>query len=191
MKHPGRAGTPKRSRVANASNTPRLLVRLLAVVVIMFSFGLFVLPRLNDAMRSALDIDGGAAGAQPHEREVRVQFLASNAAGMIWAFAPKAEELQVRPGEPNDMLFVAYNPSDTPMTAQAVPGISPARAAAFFHKTECFCFTQQVLQPGERIEMPVRFIIDRDLPADVKHLSLSYTLFDISAPQAAMPQASQ
>ncbi|MEO6680764.1 MAG: cytochrome c oxidase assembly protein, partial [Pseudomonas sp.] len=50
-----------------------------------------------------------------------------------------------------------------------------------FHKTECFCFTQQVLQPGQRIEMPVRFIVDRDMPKDVKHLTLSYTLFDITA----------
>ncbi|WP_206204896.1 cytochrome c oxidase assembly protein, partial [Pseudomonas viridiflava] len=68
-----------------------------------------------------------------------------------------------------------------PMSAQAVPSIAPSNAAAFFHKTECFCFTQQVLQPGEQIEMPVRFIVDRDMPKEVKHLTLSYTLFDITA----------
>ena len=67
------------------------------------------------------------------------------------------------------------------MSAQAVPSIAPSNAAAYFHKTECFCFTQQVLQPGQRIEMPVRFIVDRDMPKDVKHLTLSYTLFDITA----------
>ncbi|MNJ62613.1 Cytochrome c oxidase assembly protein CtaG [compost metagenome] len=69
------------------------------------------------------------------------------------------------------------------MTAQAVPSVAPARAAAWFHKTECFCFTQQVLQPGEQIEMPVRFIVDRDLPRDVHHLTLGYTLFDITGRQ--------
>ena len=58
---------------------------------------------------------------------------------------------------------------------------SPAEAAQYFHKTECFCFTQQTLQPGERIEMPVRFIVDRDMPKEVKHLTLAYTLFDITA----------
>ena len=79
------------------------------------------------------------------------------------------------------MIFVARNPTDRPMSAQAIPSITPAEAAAYFHKTECFCFTQQVLQPGERIEMPVRFIVDRDLPANVKHLTLAYTLFDITA----------
>ncbi|WP_205904157.1 cytochrome c oxidase assembly protein, partial [Pseudomonas viridiflava] len=62
----------------------------------------------------------------------------------------------------------------------AVPSISPGQAAAYFHKTECFCFTQQVLQPGERFEMPVRFIVDRDLPAEVKNLTLAYMLFDIT-----------
>ena len=69
--------------------------------------------------------------------------------------------------------------------------MSPSKAAAFFHKTECFCFTQQVLQPGERIEMPVRFIVDRDLPADVRHLTLAYTLFDITSRQPPVAVVSQ
>jgi cytochrome c oxidase assembly protein subunit 11 len=74
------------------------------------------------------------------------------------------------------------------MTAQAIPSVAPSKAAAFFHKTECFCFTQQVLQPGERIEMPVRFIVDRDLPADVHHLTLAYTLFDVTARKPPVAQ---
>ena len=86
------------------------------------------------------------------------------------------------------MLFIAHNTTDKPMTAQAVPSISPSKAAAYFHKTECFCFTQQVLQPGERIEMPVRFIVDRDLPPDVHHLTLAYTLFDITARKPRSPR---
>ena len=87
----------------------------------------------------------------------------------------------VNPGGVYEMVFVASNPSDHPMSAQAVPSISPAEAAQYFHKTECFCFTQQVLQAGQRIEMPMRFIVDRDMPKDVKHLTLAYTLFDITA----------
>ena len=94
-----------------------------------------------------------------------------------------ADQLSVHPGASQEIRFVAYNPTDKPMTAQAIPSVSPSRAAAYFHKTECFCFTQQVLQPGERIEMPVRFIVDRDLPADVHHLILAYTLFDITSRQ--------
>ena len=120
---------------------------------------------------------------------MRVQFLATNAVDMVWEFHPEADELTVHPGSSNEMLFVAYNPTDKPMTAQAVPSVAPSKAAAFFHKTECFCFTQQVLQPGERIEMPVRFIVDQDLPSDVRHLTLAYTLFDITARKPPVAQA--
>jgi cytochrome c oxidase assembly protein subunit 11 len=110
-----------------------------------------------------------------------VQFLSTNTADMPWDFYPKHDELTANPGAVNEMIFIAHNPTDKPMSAQAVPSIAPSNAAAYFHKTECFCFTQQVLQPGQRIEMPVRFIVDRDMPKDVKHLTLSYTLFDITA----------
>ena len=64
---------------------------------------------------------------------------------------------------------------------EAETWLNGTQAAQYFHKTECFCFTQQVLQPGERIEMPMRFIVDRAMPKDVKHLTLAYTLFDITA----------
>jgi cytochrome c oxidase assembly protein subunit 11 len=164
----------------------RLVVRLLLLVVAMFGFGFALVP-IYDVMCQAFGINGKTAGAyqgvqsEDQQRQVRVQFLATNAAGMSWEFRPRADDLVVHPGASNEMLFVAYNPSDKPMTAQAIPSVAPSKAAAFFHKTECFCFTQQVLQPGERIEMPVRFIVDRDLPADVHHLTLAYTLFDITA----------
>lgn len=174
--------------------TARLVRRLLLVVVAMFAFGFALVP-LYEVMCQAFGINGKTAGAYTGEqqvdaaRTVRVQFLASNAAGMGWEFRPQQDELEVHPGASNQMLFVAHNPSDRPMTGQAVPSVAPARAAAWFHKTECFCFTQQVLQPGERIEMPVRFIVDRDLPADVRHLTLGYTLFDITGRQGPQAQA--
>ena len=177
--------------------TARLVRRLLFVVVAMFAFGFALVP-IYDVMCQAFGINGKTAGAYEGTqtadvaREIRVQFLATNAAGMEWEFGPQADQLSVNPGASQEMRFVAYNPTDKPMTAQAVPSVSPSKAAAYFHKTECFCFTQQVLQPGERIEMPVRFIVDRDLPADVRHLTLAYTLFDITSrqpPVAAIDQA--
>src|SRR5690606_4213537 len=178
----------------DALATRRLILRLLAVVAGMFAFGFALVP-IYDVMCQAFGINGKTAGAYQgsqtvdEARQVRVQFLATNAAGMVWEFGPQADELLVHPGETRDMLFVAYNPSDHAMSAQAIPSVSPSQAAAFFHKTECFCFTQQVLQPGERIEMPVRFIVDRDLPQDVKHLTLSYTLFDITERKPPVAQA--
>jgi cytochrome c oxidase assembly protein subunit 11 len=165
----------------------RLVQRLLLVVVTMFGFGFALVP-IYEVMCQALGINGKPSGsvyegvqAPDQSRTVRVQFLATNAADMVWEFRAKNDELLVHPGAVNEMLFVASNPSQKPMTAQAVPSIAPSVAAAYFHKTECFCFTQQVLQPGQRIEMPVRFIVDRDLPEDVHHLTLAYTLFDITA----------
>ena len=166
----------------------RLVVRLLLLAVAFFAFGFALVP-LYDVMCQAFGINGKTAGAYQGQqavdesRQVRVQFLATNSADMVWEFQPLADEVAVHPGAVSEMRFVAFNPTDKPMTAQAIPSISPAEAAMYFHKTECFCFTQQVLQPGERIEMPVRFIVDRAMPKDVKHLTLAYTLFDITARQ--------
>lgn len=173
--------------MSEATANRRLVQRLLLVVVAMFGFGFALVP-IYEVMCQTLGINGKTAGsayagaqAADQSREVRVQFLATNSAEMVWEFRPQADELRVHPGAVNEMLFIASNPSDHPMTAQAVPSIAPSVAAAYFHKTECFCFTQQVLQPGQRIEMPVRFIVDRDLPEEVHHLTLAYTLFDITA----------
>ncbi|MBU0808214.1 MAG: cytochrome c oxidase assembly protein [Gammaproteobacteria bacterium] len=180
--------------MSEALSIRRLVIRLSLVVVAMFGFGFALVP-IYDVMCQAFGINGKTAGAYEgsqavdEQRQVRVQFLATNAAEMVWEFGPKADEVVVHPGDSTQMLFVAYNPTDKPMTAQAIPSVAPSKAAAYFHKTECFCFTQQVLQPGERIEMPVRFIVDRDLPADVRHLTLAYTLFDVTARMPPVAQA--
>lgn len=180
--------------MSEALSTRRLVIRLSLVVVAMFGFGFALVP-IYDVMCQAFGINGKTAGAYEgsqavdEQRQVRVQFLATNAAEMVWEFGPQADEVVVHPGDSTQMLFVAYNPTNKPMTAQAIPSVAPSKAAAYFHKTECFCFTQQVLQPGEHIEMPVRFIVDRDLPADVRHLTLAYTLFDVTARMPPVAQA--
>ena len=180
--------------MSEALSTRRLVIRLSLVVVAMFGFGFALVP-IYDVMCQAFGINGKTAGAYEgsqavdEQRQVRVQFLATNAAEMVWEFGPQADEVVVHPGDSTQMLFVAYNPTDKPMTAQAIPSVAPSKAAAYFQKTECSCFTQQVLQPGERIEMPVRFIVDRDLPADVRHLTLAYTLFDVTARMPPVAQA--
>ncbi|NUT83182.1 MULTISPECIES: cytochrome c oxidase assembly protein [Pseudomonas] len=172
--------------MADSISMKKLVTRLLLVVVAMFIFGFALVP-IYDVMCKAFGINGKTGGQYEGEqvvdesRQVRVQFLSTNSVDMVWDFYPKGDELVVQPGAVNEMVFVAHNPTNRPMSAQAVPSISPSTAAAYFHKTECFCFTQQVLQPGERIEMPMRFIVDRDMPKEVKHLTLSYTLFDITA----------
>ena len=172
-------------------STASLIKRLLLLVVGMFAFGFLLVP-IYDVMCQALGINGKTAGSawQGEEqvdlqREVRVQFVSSNAEGMRWSFGPQNDEIILHPGEARTVNFFAHNPTDKVMVAQAIPSVAPSRAAAFFHKTECFCFTQQVLQPGESIEMPVRFVVDPGLPNDVRRLTLAYTLFDVTERMAA------
>lgn len=88
--------------------------------------------------------------------------------------------MKVHPGELNETEFFVRNSVSRTMTAQAVPSVTPFYAAEYLHKTECFCFEQQQLAGGEDLQMPLRFIIDPDLPVEVTTLTLSYTLFDIT-----------
>lgn len=172
-------------------STRSLIKRLLLLVVGMFAFGFLLVP-IYDVMCQAFGINGKTAGAFTGQeqavdmaREVRVQFVSSNAEGMSWSFGPQDNEIVLHPGESRSINFVAHNPTDKVMIAQAIPSVAPARAAAYFHKTECFCFTQQLLQPGESIEMPVRFVVDPALPRDVRRLTLAYTLFDVTERMAS------
>jgi cytochrome c oxidase assembly protein subunit 11 len=86
----------------------------------------------------------------------------------------------VHPGASNDTVFLARNPLPDAMVAQAIPSVSPSRAAEYFHKTECFCFNRQPLDGRASTEMPLQFIVDRDLPKDIRTITLSYTLFDVT-----------
>lgn len=173
-------------------STKRLVSRLLMLVVGMFGFGFLLVP-IYDVMCEAFGINGktsstayqGGDGSIDEDRSVRVQFISTNAEGMVWSFGPQTNELILHPGETQEIIFTAHNPTSKPMIAQAIPSVSPSKAAAYFHKTECFCFTQQLLQPGETVEMPVRFIVDRALPGEVHRLTLSYTLFDVTERMAA------
>lgn len=173
-------------------STKRLVTRLGLLVVGMFGFGFLLVP-IYDVMCDAFGINGktrgaayeGAGSVVDETRSIRVQFVSTKAEGMTWSFGPQANELVMHPGETREMIFTAHNPTDKPMVAQAIPSVAPSKAAAYFHKTECFCFTQQVLQPGERVEMPVRFIIDSALPGEVRRLTLAYTLFDVTERMAA------
>jgi cytochrome c oxidase assembly protein subunit 11 len=77
-----------------------------------------------------------------------------------------------------EAFFVARNLTDQPRVAQAVPSVAPQQAAKYFRKLDCFCFTTQVFAPGEEKRMPVRFVIDSDLPDYIETITLSYTFFD-------------
>jgi cytochrome c oxidase assembly protein subunit 11 len=99
---------------------------------------------------------------------------------MPWKFWSGKGAVRVHPGEAKTVSFFVKNTTSRPMVAQAIPSLVPISATEFFHKTECFCFEQQLLQPGEEVEMPMRFIVGRELPKNVGSINLSYALFDIT-----------
>ena len=169
--------------------TTDTVAKLGAVAVVMFAFVFVVMVPLYNVLCDALGINGKTSSeaytsvvAQVDEsRSVKVQFVATNNDGMPWAFSPDVTEMVVHPGAANDTVFFAANPTTNSMIAQAIPSVSPSRAAEYFHKTECFCFEQQPLDGNSEAEMPLQFIVDQDLPADIKTITLSYTLFDVTA----------
>lgn len=170
-----------------ATGTKGLVGKLALVVVGMFGFGFALVP-IYDVFCEWTGLNGKTGGPVEYsatqevakERLVTVQFTASNNAGMSWTFEPIVHQVEVHPGELTEIRYRARNPSLGRMVGQAVPSVSPLKAADYLRKTECFCFTQQVLEGGEAIEMPVLFYVDPALPADVTKLTLSYTLFDVT-----------
>ncbi|WP_109313442.1 cytochrome c oxidase assembly protein [Ruegeria sp. AU67] len=133
----------------------------------------------------------GVAATAPEDildRKVTVRFDASKAKGMAWEFKPVAREMEVRIGETGLAFYEAYNPTDRPIAGQASYNVTPYSAGGYFQKIACFCFEEQVLQPGERVEMPVTFFVDpemvEDLEAKYVHtITLSYTFYEIDLPE--------
>lgn len=171
----------------SSSTIKGTVLKMVLVVGGMFCFGFALVP-LYDVFCRVTGLNGKTSGEAYQAvdvkidttRSVRVQFVATNNDGMTWKFGPKDTMLTVHPGEPKSTSFFALNPEQKHMVAQAIPSVAPARAAEFFHKTECFCFNQQALEPGQEIDMPMRFIVDQDLPKDVHTITLTYTLFDVT-----------
>lgn len=163
--------------------------KLALVVVAMFAFVFVVMVPLYNTMCQVLGLNGKYSGKQYEvvkstvdtSRAVKVQFVATNAAGMPWNFKPLATVIETHPGAVNNVEFYAKNVTGGDMVAQAVPSFVPARAAQYFHKTECFCFHRQPLKAGAEAKLPLQFIVDRDLPPDITTITLSYTIFDVTA----------
>lgn len=168
-------------------NIGRTVRKLAFITLAMFGFGFALVP-LYDVFCEVVGLNGKTAeeaytavpAAVDETREVKIQFITVHNDKMNWAFKPSEKVMRVNPGALNSTSFYARNPRDYEMIAQAIPSVQPARAAQYFHKTECFCFNQQTLAAGESADMPLQFIVDQDLPKDIKSISLSYTLFDVT-----------
>ncbi|MDC1073113.1 cytochrome c oxidase assembly protein [Gammaproteobacteria bacterium] len=154
-------------------------------VVGMFGFGYALVPlysvfceitglngksaTLSEASAAPLTID--------KSRTVTVEFTV-NVSGIPWRVdRPETVRLNVHPGEATTVIYEAHSLVDAMTAGQAVPSVTPAKAARHFRKTECFCFTRQELVGGESKLMPVTFVVDPKLPAEVKTITLSYEVY--------------
>ena len=161
--------------------------KLLLVVIAMFGFGFALVP-LYDVFCDITGLNGKTntsavtydANGIDTSRTIKVQFITRNAKGIPWDFQPVINEINVHPGEMKLVSFTAKNNASTDIIGQAVPSVSPGEGANYFHKIECFCFTQQPLKASEEVEMTLQFYVDVDLPKDINTLTLSYTLYDIT-----------
>ena len=118
-------------------------------------------------------------------REVTVEFMANLPTVGNWEFRPSQLSLRVHPGRVYEATFVARNLTGHDNVAQAVPNIAPGEAAAWFHKTQCFCFSPQSFSVGQERVLPVHFFLDRELPIYIDRVTLSYTFYDTPARVAA------
>jgi cytochrome c oxidase assembly protein subunit 11 len=169
-----------------ASNV-RGTVKLVGVALAAFAFTFALVPLYRIACekvfgvrleKSAIDGEQVAALASAtKERTITVMFDGGVNSKLPWTFHPQQVSMRVRPGEQYETTYYARNKSDRAIVGNAAPSVAPARASGYFSKTECFCFTAQTLQAGEARDMPVRFIVDPALPADVNTITLSYTFF--------------
>jgi len=122
------------------------------------------------------------------DQTIKIRFDASLERDMPWTFKPVEREMELRIGEMGLAFYEAHNPLDVPIAGQASYNVAPYEAGGFFDKIDCFCFVQQVLQPGETVQMPVSFFVDPAIVDDregqyVHTITLSYTFYQIDLPE--------
>lgn len=160
------------------------LRKLLVVAVAMFGFGFALVPFYRQiceitGINNVLKADEVANSQVDATRFLTVEFDANLRSDLPWTFKPLEKSVRFHPGELMQVMFEVRNNSDRAITGQAIPSYGPQIAARYFKKLECFCFTQQTLQPGEVRRMPVVFVIENGLPRDVNTVTLSYSFFEV------------
>lgn len=170
----------------------RTLLMTVGVVLTMGSLAWAAVPfydwfcRVTGYGGATVTADG--APVEALEQTIKVRFDASLDRGMPWSFKPVQREMEIRIGETGLAFYEATNPTDRPVAGQASYNVAPFEAGGFFTKIDCFCFVEQVLAPGETVQMPVSFYVDPAIveDRDAKHvgrITLSYTFHEIDLPE--------
>ncbi len=174
-----------------AKANKRTVGKLLLLTIGMLGFAFALVPLyywfgdvtgLNGKIGVA-DAKAVAASRVDTSRWVTVEFT-SQVNGLAWEFRPMQNKIRVHPGQAVVVKYYAHNRGIETAAGNAVPSVSPGKAAAYFKKVQCFCFTRQELKAGESREMPVQFLVEYDLPKEVKTLTLSYAFFNADKTQA-------
>ena len=166
-----------------ALGNTKTLAKFVVVTLGMFGFGFALVPFYY----KICEVTGVNAGAEQSlakntqvdtGRWVRLEFDANTNAGLPWQFKPEIRSMKVHPGQLVQVEYEVTNTSNQALVGQAVPSYGPARAAEFFKKIECFCFTPQTLAAGESRRMSVLFVLDPEMDRNVHTVTLSYTFFN-------------
>ena len=176
------------------SGPKKTVLTTVGVVTVMASLGFASVPLYDLFCRvtgfGGVTQEADAASDEILDETIKVRFDASLDRNMPWEFKPMQREMELRIGETGLAFYEAYNPTDRPVAGSASYNVYPYEAGGYFNKIECFCFTEQVLMPGERVEMPVNFFVDPEIATDrdakyIKEITLSYTFYEIDLPEDA------
>lgn len=162
------------------------LKKLALLTVAMFGFGFALVPLYNvfcqitglNGKTGRIDAAVLQSGQVDKDRLVTIEFTSQVNSGLPWEFRPSVKKMQVHPGEVVTTYYYARNLADEVIVGQAVPSVSPGLAAESFKKLECFCFSRQELKPSEEKQMPVRYVVQPNLPKDIRTITLSYAFFN-------------
>ncbi len=163
----------------------KIVGKLVLIVLAMFGFGFALVP-LYDVFCDAFGIlgktDTEAVAEVKYEvnlnRELTIEFITSVNESAPLEFYTETKKIKIHPGQYYTVNFYAENLTDKKMVARAIPSVSPGPAAEYFKKTECFCFTEQTFEPKQGKTMPVRFVVNPEIPERCKIITLAYTFFD-------------
>jgi len=169
-----------------AQRNKKMLSGLSAIVLIMTGLAFASVPfydwfcRVTGFAGTTLTADTGSTIII--DREIKIRFDGSVDRALAWEFKPVQKEMKVKIGEMGLAFYEAYNPTSEPIMGTASYNVFPFSAGSFFTKIDCFCFEEQLLAPGERVQMPVSFYIDPDIENDmdgkfINQITLSYTFY--------------
>ena len=182
------AAQPVAAQQARANAT--VMKKLVVVACAMFGFGFAMVPfykklcevtGLNNILKPDVVTNTQVDAA----RTLTMEFDVNVRSELPWTFRPVEPRVTFHPGELVNVEFEVRNNSDRVVTGQAIPSFGPQLVGRHMRKLDCFCFSQQTLQPGEVRRMPVVFVVETTLPQDVSYVTLSYTFFHVEGRQGA------